>query len=351
MVLSIVFLGIVVGYVAQTVFRPEVSDQIEINLQQQGDNLQELAKQGEWLQLWWAIPKSQLWRFESTGSFVLALLTGSCWLVFTLQALQVGSLRDPRIWLALAGVALGVLSIWPNSFFSLWQEELWGLRQSRSLIPGLRFFVIGVGLREEFSKLLCLLPLMPLLLRMRSELTALLISGCVGIGFALAENAGYFARSGGSDAMGRYLTANPAHLTLTALTGLAVYRGIRSPRDWAMQAVAIFGVMVFAHGLYDAFIVLPALAEYSLLGSIVFILVVYQFFRELREARIRRPEIVSLTANFLCGVSLVTAATFVYLSATVGCATAFDVLAQGVLGLAVMVYLFLREMPETLVSV
>jgi uncharacterized membrane protein YhiD involved in acid resistance len=53
----------------------------------------------------------------------------------------------------------------------------------------------------------------------------------------------------------------------------------------------------------------------------------------------------------LCGVSLVTAAAFVYLSATVGCSTAFDFLAQGVLGLAVLVYLFLREMPESLISV
>jgi hypothetical protein len=115
--------------------------------------------------------------------------------------------------------------------------------------------------------------------------------------------------------------------------------------------VAMFGLVVFAHGLYDAMIVLPALAEYSLLGTIVFALAVYQFFRELRDARARRPDTVSLTANFLCGMSLVTAATFVYLSATAGCAIAFDVLAEGVLGLAVMVYLFLREMPETLVQV
>jgi hypothetical protein len=140
-------------------------------------------------------------------------------------------------------------------------------------------------------------------------------------------------------------------MTLTALIGLAVYRGLRSPRDWGSQAVATFGLMVFAHGLYDAFIVLPALIEYSLVGTIIFVLVVYQFFRELRGARTNRPETVSLTANFLCGVSLITSATFVYLSATVGSVVAFDALAQGVLGLAVMVYLFLREMPETMVQV
>lgn len=48
---------------------------------------------------------------------------------------------------------------------------------------------------------------------------------------------------------------------------------------------------------------------------------------------------------------MLTAATFVYLSATLGMSSAFDVLAAGVTGQAVMVYLFLREMPETMVSV
>ena len=352
MVLGIIVAGIAMGYLAQAICRPSQGVQVEANQDRhQLDGLRQLADQGEWAQLWWAIPESQRWRFTDAGTVVLALITGSCWLIFTLQALQLSGWRDPRIWLAPIGVGLGVLSIWPNMFFNFWQEQVWGLEPSVSLVAGLRYFVLGVGLREELSKLLCLLPLMPLLLRLRSELAALLVSGCVGIGFALAENAGYFAGSGGSDAMGRYLTANPAHMTLTALVGLAVYRGLRSPRDWGANALAVFLLAVFAHGLYDAFIVLPALAEYSLLGTIAFVLVVYQFFRELRDARAKRPDMVSLTANFLCGVSLVTAATFVYLSATVGCGYAFNVLAQGVLGLAVMVYLFLREMPETMVSV
>lgn len=352
MVLGIIVAGIAVGYVAQSIYRPLDVIHTEVDQQHRhSDALDQLAIQGEWAQVWWDIPEAEWHRLQSVGPIVLAVLTGCCWLVFTLQAIQLRGWLDPRLWLALGGVLLGVLSIWPTIFFIYWQEHGWNLQQSLALIPGLRYFVLGVGLREEMAKLLCLLPLMPFLLRLRSELAALLVSGCVGIGFALEENAGYFTGSGGGDAMGRYLTANPFHMTLTALVGLAVYRGLRSPRDWGLQAVATFGMMVFAHGLYDAFIVLPALVEYSLVGTIAFVLVVYQFFRELRGVRAKRPDTVSLTANFLCGVSLVTAATFVYLSATAGCETAFDVLAQGVIGLAVMVYLFLREMPETMVQV
>ena len=113
----------------------------------------------------------------------------------------------------------------------------------------------------------------------------------------------------------------------------------------------MIGLMVFAHGFYDAVLSLPALADYALASTIIFALVIYQFFHELRSLRTTRGELISLSANFLCGVSLVTAATFVYLSATLGCGAAFDSLASGVMGLAVMVYLFLREMPETLVRV
>jgi len=151
--------------------------------------------------------------------------------------------------------------------------------------------------------------------------------------------------------MGRFLTANPFHMTLTGLIGLAIYRGLRSPKAWGPHALATFGLMVFAHGIYDAVLTIPMLVEYSIVGTIVFALVVYQFFHELRELRPTGGDTISLSANFLCGVSLLTAATFVYLSATLGCGAAFDGLASGVLGLAVMVYLFLREMPETLVRV
>jgi len=225
------------------------------------------------------------------------------------------------------------------------------LAESEEVVAGLRYNILGIGLREEFAKLCCLLPLMLLLVRQRNELAALLVSACVGLGFAIEENVGYFWSSQGTATLGRFLTANPFHMTLTGLIGLAVYRGLRYPKEWGPHALATFGLMVIAHGIYDAVLTIPALVEYSIVGTIVFALVVYQFFHELRELRTTGGDTISLSANFLCGVSLLTAATFVYLSATLGCGVAFDGLASGVLGLGVMVYLFLREMPESMVRV
>ncbi len=351
MVLGIVMVGMFAGFAAQQ-FRgeetagPDASTEVESSW----DQLEKLAQQGEWSALWWKIPRV-IYSRTHVGPLVLAAITGCCWLVFLLQAVQAGSPLGWRFGGSLLAVALGVLSIWPTFFFILWQEIDWGLLESRDLGPGLRYFVLGVGLREELAKLLCLLPIMPLLVWKRSELAALLISSCVGLGFAMEENIGYFTRTAGTSTLGRLLTANPLHIALTGLIGLALYRAIRDPRNWGSHAVATFGLMVFAHGLYNAAIILPTFAELAPLSMIVFALIIYQFFRELRTLRTAQGETISLSATFLCGISLVIAATFVYLSATLGCRAALNTLTTDVLGLAIMVYLFLREMPESMIRV
>jgi len=350
MVIWIIALGVVTGFLAQYWLQPQAAVKIDNGASRnEWHQIEQLAEQGEWGQVWWSIPERMLADLQHVGPTMLAVFAGCCWFAFLLQTLEVTRLRDQRLWLALAAVGLGALSVWPTLFLLLWQEVAWELNDSRELMPGLRYNILGVGLREELAKLCCLLPLMPFLLRQRNELVVLLVSACVGLGFAIEENIGYFSGSQGQAAIGRFLTANPFHMTLTGLIGLAVYRGLRYPRDWGPHALATFGLMVFAHGIYDAAISLPALADYSIATTIIFALVVYQFFHELRELRTTSNDTISLTATFLCGVSLVTSATFVYLSATLGSDAAFDTLFNGILSMSLMVYLFLREMPETLV--
>ena len=258
------------------------------------EKLDAQAADGQWSKVWWGIPELMKRNASHGGPVGLALVTGICWFIFVLQSLKVQGWADPRLWLAIVAVLLGILSIWPTLFFIFWQEFGWGLKESQSLIGGLRYNILGIGLREEFAKLLCVLPLMPFLLRMKSELAALLICGCVGLGFAVEENIGYFVRESGTSVVGRYITANPFHMTMTGLVGLAVYRGLRSPRDWGPHILSTFGLMVFAHGLYDAFGTIPLLMDYSLFGFIIFALVVYQFFRELRELR---PEVATRSVS------------------------------------------------------
>ncbi|MCG8449197.1 MAG: PrsW family intramembrane metalloprotease [Pirellulales bacterium] len=352
MVIGMIAAGVVLGALAQFFFFSvnNRGDKDPPGSHQGWQELEQLAETGQWWEVWWRVPRQIYSGYQNWGPPVLAAIAGICWLAFLLQSLRIASFRDGRLWCALIGVALGMLSIWPTGFFILWQEVGWGLEKRQELAPGLRYYVLGVGLREEFAKFCCVLPLMPILLRWRNELSALLISSCVGLGFAVEENVSYFF-SDQTATMGRFLTANPFHVVMTGLIGLSAYRAFRDPRNWGPHAPAMFGLMVFAHGLYDAAIDVPAIAEYGLVGTIVFALVVYQFFRELRDLRPAGGDVISLSATFLFGVSLLTSATFIYLSATEGLSVACDTLAQGVVGLAIMVYLFLREMPESMVRV
>jgi len=354
MVLSILAAGMVLGYVAPHFWGTgfwgtETGAQ---GLLPAGNRLlDQLAREHQWWQLGWAIPGVVFPHLVSTpGPLFLAGWAGLMWLLFLSQTARIHTLYDLRFITILVAVGLGFLSIWPTHFFHYYQEYRWQLVPSHQLGPGLRYFVLGVGLCEEFAKFICLLPLL-MLLRKQDELLVLSASAAVGLGFAIAENAGYFLHSGGSNLLGRFLTANPLHMGLTGLIGLSAFRGIRHPQPWGPQAVALFGVMVIIHGMYDAALALPALAEYAMLATILFIGVMYQFFRELRTLRPVQGETISLTANFLLGISLATAVTFVYLSVTIDWVVAWKIMVSQGLSLSLMVYLFLREMPETLVSV
>jgi RsiW-degrading membrane proteinase PrsW (M82 family) len=351
MVITVIGVGIVLGWVFDRWATGPLERLGDANDKEYWERMDAWANSGEWWKVWWGIPRTMLSGFDTPGMVALASFAGCCWLAFLWQALRMRWPWDWRVPLTLVAVALGILSIWPTRFLNYWQEVEWGLREDMELAAGLRFFIVGVGLREELAKLVCLLPLMPILLRKRDEMLALIASACVGLGFAIAENMNYFIATLATSTLGRFLTANPFHMAATGLIGLAVYRAFRDPRNWGPQALGVFGLLVFAHGLYDAATVLPDLAEYSLFATIIFALVLYQFFHELRTLRPSGRDTISLTATFLCGVSLLTAATFIYISAIAGARLAADTLLTDVVGLAVMVYLFLREMPETMVRV
>lgn len=317
-------------------------------LVEQQQLLDRLVEQGQWSDLWWGIPKS-MWLGVSAGPAILALFTGVCWFAFAVQAGQPRANNGVRPWLCVLAVGAGVLSIWPTLFLGHWQEEVWGLSLTKDLVDGLRFFLLGVGLREELCKLLLFLPLVPLIVRRGSPHEALIVAACVGLGFAIEENIGYFWGAAGQS-VPRLLTANFLHMAWTGLCGLAVCRAVWNPRECAAEAGAIVLVAIILHGLYDSVIVLPALEEFAIGAMIIYVLLAYQFFRELRQGWAPRGEAVSLAATFIAAVSLVFTVTFAYQSAISDFETAIDLVAQPAVASGVMVYLFLKEMPESLVG-
>lgn len=240
----------------------------------------------------------------SAAMLIVALATAAVWFAIVVQFAGFGRGQ----WL-LYGVALllGMLSATATLVVSVVQEEILGtVVEQEDLAGGLTHYIAGVGLREEALKLVFFLPLLPWLLRRGKAIDALVAAGLVGLGFALNENLGYFQLEGEGVAIGRLLTSNAFHLALTGSAAFALFRTLWfRGRGWE-EALATFLAVVIAHGLYDSFIGLPALAANLGIGSaIILALACWRYF-DFTAAHYRPSGLrVPVLAVFVLGTALV----------------------------------------------
>lgn len=278
------------------------------------------------------------------GPLVLAVIAGFAWFAFCARLGQMNLRPYFRVPLYLAALALGVLSIAPTDFLIIWQEKVLHLRPNGTIVKDAIFFVMGVGFREELSKLLCFAPLIPILRRWGNGLDVLACGALVGLGFAAAENLQYFAHGDVTAAMGRFLTANFLHMSLTALASAALFRIGKSEEgfyDFTITFLTVIGL----HGVYDFFLASPALGDdMSFLSMAVFFLLSRNFILEVHAARLKAGRSKPLYPTFLLGLTIVTGASFVWACTALGPALAARVMYLGLLGVAILMIVFIRQM-------
>ncbi len=213
----------------------------------------------------------------------VALFTAAIWFLILMSFQSRG-----RAYLALALPAflLGIAGATLTVYAAVIQEELRGFTAgpADSEVKQFIYLLAGVSLREEFLKLLCFLPLAFARRKRGAPLEALLLAGCVGLGFAFQENLSYFQRDAtGYAAWMRLLTANALHFSLTGVAGLALWRMLaRRGRGWE-DFLLTFLAVVLAHAVYNAVLSVPSLAEYSPLHPILVAVIAYKFFDPLRQ--------------------------------------------------------------------
>ncbi len=277
----------------------------------------------------------------------LGIASGIIWLIFLAYAGEVRSLASSRLALCVVALVLGALSTIPTLVSMVWMERVIGIHPSASLQGGLAYFVASVGLREELCKLLLFLPLAPIVIRRRDPLEMLVVAGCVGLGFAAEENVSYFARSGGGDAAGRFLTANFGHVVDTGLVGFAFCR-MWIERERITDFVLVFVAVVIGHGVYDALIAVPALSEWSVLSSLIYLAVAFFYFGELEKYAPRRGLPVPLTAVFALGFATLVGLSLVAATWELGFGAALMTLVPGTVGVLLFVVVFVRRLNEPL---
>jgi protease PrsW len=278
----------------------------------------------------------------------LALLTGIIWSAFLIRLNDAPAHLNFLLKLAIPALILGALSAHLTILVIFLQEHQLGLTEGDTLITQVIYCVAGIGMREELLKLLCFVPLLPFVLKRNDDRVTFIVASLVGLGFAVEENLNYFEMSQGISTLGRFVTANFLHLSLTGLCGLALTRAVKHGGYYINQVVNTVGLAIIAHGAYDAFIIVPELVEYGMLTSIVFILIVYRYFAEARALRRTWSSPFSMTAQLTFSLVTIIGTSFIIVAWSSGAMLGLITIASEVISVGVLLVLFYREIPEAI---
>jgi RsiW-degrading membrane proteinase PrsW (M82 family) len=291
-----------------------------------------------WLPAVWAP------RLEGAG-IAMSGITALAWAFF---CARLGKARErPAFRLTVYAVAfvLGVASVLPTVFLIAIEEAKLKLVETGDPARDILFFIFGVGLREEASKLLLFLPLLPLLRRWGDKLDVLVCGAMVGLGFAAEENLNYLAQENLHTGLGRFLTANFFHMALTGTLASALDDFVADPEKNATSFSRTAALVVAIHGGYDF---LLSHDEYggSYLAMAAFVILTRMFLGAVDSARRRADRGITPLHAFVVAIGVVVGVTLAYGIVAVGPSAALLVVGSGLLGDAIVVYVFVRTLRQ-----
>jgi len=276
-------------------------------------------------------------------SVAMSAVGALAWGLFCARLGKLGERPRRRLVFYAAAFVLGVLSVGPTVVLITLEETKLRLVETGDAGRDVLFFVFGVGLREEASKLLLFAALLPFLRRWGDKLDVLVCGALVGLGFAAEENLGYLASGDLHTGLGRFLTANFFHMAMTGTLAAALDDFVGDPEAKA-QELSRTGLMVIAmHGAYDFLLSHP---EYggSYLAMSVFFFLARLFLGAIDRARRRVDHGISLLHSFVFAAAVVTGVSSVHASIAVGPLPAAAVMAEGLVGEAIIFFVFIRAL-------
>jgi len=306
----------------------------------------DIAKhQRDWIEVAKLLPLERVSNFDLRMA-IIAAITALVWAAVLFRLGQFDSWASRMGGLCGLAFVAGAFSTLPTLLLVLVEDAYVGYQPDGDIVRTLAFFIGGVGLREEFCKLLLFLPFALWLAKRGDERESLIIASFVGLGFAAEENIGYFSQSLATAAPGRFLTANFFHIALTGMGGLYLCRAIR--RGNYNDFLYIFGILIVVHGLYNTLLSLPQFEIGPFFAMMVFILLSMQYFRELYSMSVQGGSGYSLSFLFVSGLSLILATLIVFQSAQVGLGLSLRLVTSEAIGSALIVFMFFREFNESL---
>jgi RsiW-degrading membrane proteinase PrsW (M82 family) len=284
------------------------------------------------------------WRERvALSSVVMTAVAALAWGFFCARLGQLGERPARRAALYVVAFVLGVASVVPTVCLIAFEEAQLRLVETGDATRDILFFVFGVGLREEASKLLLFLPLLLVLRRWGDKLDVLVSGAVVGLGFAAEENLGYLAGGDLHTGLGRFLTANFMHMAMTAILASALDDFLRDRERYAADFSRTTVTVVVMHGAYD-FLLSHEEFGGSYFAMAVFFVLVRMFLSAVDGARRKADRGLTLTQAFVLAVSVVTGTSAVYAIAAAGPTQGALLMTEGLLGVAILIYAFLRTL-------
>jgi RsiW-degrading membrane proteinase PrsW (M82 family) len=290
----------------------------------------------------------EVWRPRFTPfGLAMAATCALAWAFFCARLGKLGERPKRRALLYLAAFVLGVASVAPTAAIIAIEEAKLRLVETGDAGRDVLFFVFGVGLREEAAKLLLFLPLLFFLRRggKSDKLDVLVCGAMVGLGFAAEENLGYLAQPNVHGALARFLTANFFHMAATGVLAMALDDFLddreRHARDFTRVSLLVVGM----HGAYDFLLVHQEMGG-SFLAMAVFVFLARMFLGAVDVARQRVDRTITLLHAFVFAVAVVVGVSFAHAFVAAGLTRSVGLMAEGLLGLAVIVFVFVRTLRE-----
>ena len=292
----------------------------------------------------------QQYEWFSFKVMAACLAAGFCWVVFLVHLANGWSWRKREIALVFGALILGILSAKFCLGVVVVQDDFIGhAEKNKTMAYNLAYYVLGVGLREEFCKMLLFTPLLLWLKKERQTYKILTYCSLVGLGFAVEENISYFMRNTDSSVLlSRFLTANFFHMFLTSyicyyLT-IAVQRGGKAWDEFTV----VFIKMVIAHGVYDFLIADPTMASggFSFFAMMLLVWLSMQYIALIVQTAPPRHRYVSVTRVFSICLCVAVGINLLVISTDVGLQAGLKAMFGGLLNSALFAYMFFRGFNE-----
>jgi RsiW-degrading membrane proteinase PrsW (M82 family) len=248
-----------------------------------------------------------------------------------------------RLVFYVAAFALGVLSVVPTVTLITLEEIKLRLVETGDAARDILFFIFGVGLREEASKLLMFALLLPALRKWGDKLDVLVGGAMVGLGFAAEENLGYLAGGNLHTGLGRFLTANFLHIAMTGVLATALDELVSDPEGQAAEFSRTAFLVIGLHGAYD-FLLSHEEFGGSFMAMAVFFFLTRLFLGAVARARRRVDRGLSPLQAFVLAASAVTGVSAAYATLAVGPLNAVLDMSEGLLGEAIIFAMFVRTL-------